>query len=92
LIENDHDKLDNYFGMTHIGKQGIENSYENILRGQSGFKKIRVNAKNAFIAEIENKNAVDGQDLILSIDLDLQRKSRELLKKLQRCINHDRYF
>jgi penicillin-binding protein 2 len=29
LIENDPDKLDNYFGMTHIGKQGIENSYEN---------------------------------------------------------------
>jgi penicillin-binding protein 2 len=83
LIENDPDKLDNYFGMTHIGKQGIENSYENSLRGKSGFKKIRVNAKNAFVAEIENKNAVDGQDLILSIDLDLQRKSRELLKNFK---------
>ena len=83
LIEDDPDKLDNYFGMSHIGKQGIENSYENILRGKSGFKKIRVNAKNSFIAEIENKNAVDGQDLILSIDLDLQRKSRELLKNFK---------
>jgi penicillin-binding protein 2 len=53
------------------------------LRGKSGFKKIRVNAKNSFVAEIENKNAVDGQDLILSIDLDLQRKSRELLKNFK---------
>ena len=79
-IENDPEMLDAYFGMTHIGKQGIENAFENDLRGKSGFKKIRVNAKNSFIAEIENKKAVDGQDLILSIDLDLQRKSHELLK------------
>ena len=79
-IENDPEMLDDYFGMTHIGKQGIENSFENDLRGKSGFKKIRVNAKNSFIAEIENKKALNGQDLILSIDLDLQRKSHELLK------------
>ena len=79
-IENDPEKLDNYFGITHIGKQGIENSFENSLRGKSGFKKIRVNARNSFIAEIENKKAFDGQDLILSIDLDLQKKSHELLK------------
>ena len=79
-IQNNHEMLDDYFGMTHIGKQGIENSFENDLRGKSGFKRIRVNAKNSFIAEIENKKALDGQDLILSIDLDLQRKSHELLK------------
>ena len=79
-IQNDPEMLDAYFGMTHIGKQGIENSFEDSLRGKSGFKKIRVNAKNSFIAEIENKKALDGQDLILSINLDLQRKSHELLK------------
>ena len=79
-IENDPEKLDNYFGITHIGKQGIESSFENSLRGKSGFKKIRVNARNSFIAEIENKKAFDGQDLTLSIDLDLQKKSHELLK------------
>ena len=79
-IENDPEKLDNYFGITHIGKQGIENSFENSLRGKSGFKKIRVNARNSYIAEIENKKAFDGQDLTLSIDLDLQKKSHELLK------------
>ena len=79
-IENDPEMLDDYFGMTHIGKQGIENSFEDSLRGKSGFKKIRVNAKNSFIAEIENKKALDGEDLILSIDLNLQRKSHDLLK------------
>jgi len=79
-IENDPEMLDDYYGITHIGKQGIENSFEDDLRGKSGFKKIRVNAKNSFIAEIENKKALDGQDLILSIDLNLQRKSHELLK------------
>ena len=82
-FENDPELLDNYFGMSHIGKQGIENSFENSLRGKSGFKKIRVNAKNSFIAEIENKKALDGEDLILSIDLNLQRKSHELLKNFK---------
>ena len=79
-IQNDPEMLDDYFGMTHIGKQGIENSFEDSLKGKSGFKKIRVNAKNSFIAEIENKKALDGEDLILSIDLNLQRKSHDLLK------------
>jgi len=79
-IGNDPGKLDNYFGITHIGKQGIESSFEDSLRGKSGFKKIRVNARNSFIAEIENKKAFDGQDLTLSINLDLQKKSHELLK------------
>ena len=82
-IQNDPEMLDDYFGLTHIGKQGIENSFENSLRGKSGFKKIRVNAKNSFIAEIENKKALDGQDLILSINLNLQRKSHELLKNFK---------
>jgi len=82
-FENDPELLNNYFGMSHIGKQGIENSFENSLRGKSGFKKIRVNAKNSFIAEIENKKALDGEDLILSIDLNLQRKSHELLKNFK---------
>ena len=80
LIESDPDMLESYFGMTHKGKQGIENSYETSLRGKSGYKKIRVNAKNSFVADIENKKSFDGQDLILSVDLDLQRKSHELLK------------
>ena len=79
-ISNDPDIVDDYFGITHKGKQGIEKSFETTLKGKSGYKKIRVNAKNSFISEIENKKASDGQDLILSIDLNLQRKSNEVLQ------------
>ena len=56
-IENDPEMLDDYFGMTHIGTQGIENSFDNDFRGNSGCKKIRVNTKKSFIAQIENKKA-----------------------------------
>lgn len=66
-----------------IGKQGVEESYENILRGVKGVKYI---LKDKFNREIgpykEGKYdtiSVQGKDIHLSIDAELQQYGEELM-------------
>lgn len=60
-------KLTNY-----IGRAGIEKYYNEVLQGSAGSRKIRVTALNQEIDVIEQKEP-DSDDVMLSIDLDLQQ-------------------
>jgi len=62
-----------YFGVTHMGKLGIEKSYEEMLRGEVGFQRIEITASGRIVRELAMRPAVPGQDLILSIDFGLQQ-------------------
>ncbi len=65
----------------YIGKNGIELFYENYLKGQDGIQEVEVNASGK-IQKILNKiNPQIGQDIVLSIDLDLQKKITEVLSQ-----------
>ncbi len=55
-----------------IGKNGLEASFNSKLTGESGYKKIEVNAYNVPVKEIEKKDAKIGQNVKLTIDLKLQ--------------------
>ena len=72
-----------YVGGDLIGKQGVEESYEEYLRGQKG---VRYILKDKFNREIgsykEGKYdtiAKQGDDLTLSIDAELQKYGEELM-------------
>ncbi|WP_027132858.1 penicillin-binding protein 2 [Geminicoccus roseus] len=56
-----------------IGKQGIERSYDPILRGSAGRSRVEVNAVGREIRALDRDEGTPGQDLVLSLDLDLQR-------------------
>lgn len=62
-----------YFGVTHMGKLGIEKSYEELLRGDIGFQRIEVTASGRIVRELAMRPAESGQDLLLSIDFGLQQ-------------------
>ncbi|CAM8620672.1 FtsI Cell division protein FtsI/penicillin-binding protein 2 [Burkholderiales bacterium] len=66
-----------YFGVTHMGKLGIEKSYEEVLRGEVGFQRIEVTAGGRIVRELAMRPAVPGQDLVLSIDFGLQQMIEE---------------
>lgn len=71
----------NYLYNDYIGKTGLEECYENDLKGEDGKKQIEVNSlgkENNVIAESSPKT---GNNLILSIDSKLQEKLGELLDK-----------
>ncbi|QJC30032.1 penicillin-binding protein 2 [Enterobacteriaceae endosymbiont of Plateumaris sericea] len=69
----------NYFGTQNIGKVGIEKYYENILHGVTGYKKIEVNNKGYIIRQISQKLPYSGYDIILNIDIKLQKYISSLI-------------
>ena len=66
-----------------IGKQGVEQSYENTLRGIKGVKYIQKDKYNREIGSYKEGRfdtiSVQGKDIRLSIDLELQKYGEELM-------------
>jgi penicillin-binding protein 2 len=56
-----------------IGKSGIERSYDRPLRGRSGLSRVEVNALGREIREVERREGEPGDDLALTLDLELQQ-------------------
>ncbi len=75
ITERDLTVIDvgNYRGTTHIGKTGLEKYYEAELHGQVGQQKVEVNAQGRVIRVIDKIAAVSGNDLVLNLDIELQR-------------------
>ena len=68
-----------YLPIDYIGKTGIENFWENELKGQSGKKQIEVDALGKEKKIINQLAGADGHNLVLSIDIDLQKKLEETI-------------
>ena len=64
-----------------IGKSGIENIYEGLLRGQKGRQQLEVNAAGRPLRVIREEDAVPGHNLITAIDLKLQETVETSLKE-----------
>jgi penicillin-binding protein 2 len=69
----------NYRGTTHIGKAGIERYYEDGLHGISGIEKIETNAEGRILKVLERDNPVHGDDLILALDIQVQKAAWDAL-------------
>lgn len=70
----------NYSGTTHIGKLGVEKSYESILHGEVGYQQVEVNAQGRVIRVLDRIAPKPGENLHLTIDLSLQKVAYESLK------------
>lgn len=62
-----------YRGINTIGKLGIEKQYENILKGKSGIQQVETNAKGKIIRKLETHPSTAGEDIQLTIDIELQK-------------------
>jgi penicillin-binding protein 2 len=67
------DQAASYFGTSHIGKIGLEQSYEAELRGRTGFDRMEITAGGRMVRSLERRLPVPGKNLRLSIDAELQR-------------------
>ncbi|BBB23488.1 penicillin-binding protein 2 [Isorropodon fossajaponicum endosymbiont JTNG4] len=70
----------NYSGTLFVGKTGIEKQYETLLHGTNGLQQIERNVNGRVIDTQVIKPAITGENLYLSIDLDMQKKAETLLK------------
>jgi len=62
----------NYSGTSHIGKIGIERSYEDLLHGRVGMQKVETNAQGKILRVLERTLPVPGKNLYLNLDVKLQ--------------------
>ena len=62
-----------YTSNSIIGRSGIEATYEKELRGEVGGKIVIVDENNNVIKTVAQKEAKDGKDIRLTIDIDLQQ-------------------
>ena len=63
----------NYRGTEHIGKLGIEQTYEKELHGVTGFERVETSAGGRAVRLLANTPATPGSNLRLSIDIQLQK-------------------
>ncbi len=75
IDEQDLNQVDgaNYAGTSHIGKLGLEKYYENELHGSVGVQQVEVNARGRTLRVLSETPPVQGNNLHLTIDSNLQK-------------------
>ncbi len=73
----DGDDAANYNGSDYIGKEGLEKSYEKQLHGITGYEEVEVTSRGRAVRTLSRTPAVPGTNLILSIDIELQKVVEE---------------
>lgn len=81
LARMDEETLANYSGTHFYGRVGVERAYEDQLHGQVGYRQVETNARGRILDVVQEQPPGPGQDLVLHIDLDVQRAAWEALGK-----------
>ena len=74
-------KDDGYSIEDVIGQYGIEAQNESYLRGRNGEKRIEVYSNGIAASSIEGRPAMPGSDIILTIDIDMQKAAIDSLTR-----------
>ena len=79
ISQRDLDQIDasNYAGTSHIGKNGVEKTYESALHGAVGFEQIEINATGRRVRTLEQTPPEPGVDVHLHLDIGLQEVAIE---------------
>lgn len=62
-----------------VGKSGVELQYNQVLMGKNGSRQVLVNSKGKEVGELDEKPAVPGHNLKLTLDIDLQIAAEEAM-------------
>jgi penicillin-binding protein 2 len=76
-LENPEFREAGYKSGDIIGQGGIEATYDRVLRGKDGMRRVIVDSRGIPKAELDRIEPVSGQDIRTTIDLDLQRVAEE---------------
>jgi penicillin-binding protein 2 len=79
IDDNDLKRLDpvRYKGTTHVGRSGLERSYEDVLHGTPGYELVEVNADGRTQRVLETHPPIPGKNLYLSVDVRIQKAAEE---------------
>ena len=81
INQRELDRIDraDYRGTSHIGKTGVEASYEDWLHGTVGYQRVETNAQGRILRVLERHDPVPGRNLFLTMDARLQRTAEAAL-------------
>ncbi len=74
----DEDLQANYRGTDYIGKLGVEQSYETVLHGTTGFEEVETSAGGRAVRRLRTHPPTPGNTVVLSVDIKLQALVEEL--------------
>ena len=77
-LEEDEDAAANYRGTEYIGKLGVEQRYERELHGITGVNEVETSAGGRATRSLSSRPAIPGQNVVLSIDIQLQKMVEDL--------------
>ena len=66
-----------------VGKAGLEREYNRVLVGKDGFKRVIVNSFGREMGKLEEEPATPGNDLVTTLDLDLQNAAEDCFSGLR---------
>lgn len=69
-----------YLLSERVGQFGVEQTFENVLRGTPGWVRYEVDSRGGVIRELDRLEPTAGQDLVLTLDLDIQQFAEETLE------------
>lgn len=69
-----------YLGDERVGQFGVERSFESLLHGDWGYRTYEVDAANRPVRLIEEVEPINGFDIQLTIDLELQQYVEQMLE------------
>lgn len=69
-----------YLGDERVGQFGVERSFETLLHGDWGYRIYEVDAANRPVRVLEEVEPINGFDIQLTIDLDLQQYVEQMLE------------
>jgi len=78
INQTELDKLDadgelaNYRGTDHIGKTGLEQSYESVLHGTTGVEQVEIDSAGRAVRVLSRTPPISGSNLALKLDAGLQ--------------------
>jgi len=84
-------KEDGYSLNDIIGKSGIESSFEEYLRGTNGSKRLEMDSYGRISNEEEIAESSMGSSIVLTIDLELQTKTEEVLSDIIKKIQNGEF-
>jgi penicillin-binding protein 2 len=64
-----------------IGQEGVEAVYDEYLRGRDGFRRVVVDSRGHIQRELDRVEPQSGQDIVITIDSDLQAAAEDQLRK-----------
>ncbi|KZN50706.1 penicillin-binding protein 2 [Pseudoalteromonas luteoviolacea] len=76
----------NYRATHDFGKLGIEKFYEQRLHGQVGSQRVEVNNRGRIIRSLSIEHPKPGEDLVLTLDIGLQKIAQEVLDGVRGAI------